>query len=528
MAESLIVNISEGKVEGCFGTNLDGEQYFSFFGIPYAKAPVGELRFKAPQPVEEWDGVRDATKIGDSCAQKDMLNTKAVKGSEHCLHLNVFTRTLPDEGSSLKPVMVWIHGGGFTSGSSDPKFFFGPEYIMTKDVVLVSINYRIGFLGFLTLEDASLDVPGNAGMKDQVLALKWVQRNIKHFGGDPNNVTIFGESAGGASVHYLILSPSAKGLFHKAILQSGVALNPWVASNFNIYDFMNFIGREVKNEEEGLHILKDLRVDELVELQDEYLKTKLPFEVVGPTVEKPNPTAFLTKSPIEIITSGEWNKVPMMMGYTSNEGLLFAFGNDWFKDPQIESEHYIHPDMKLEKGCSTSKLICKKIKDYYSQEKNAYNPYMLHSDYYFVAGIIGSAKLHARTSNHLVYLYRVTLETGLNVMKRLFKVENLPGVSHGDELGYLFKVSVGSEIELGEPEIQGIRRFLELWTNFAAHGNPTPGGTNLNVEWKSVEEEQVNILDIGQVLTMQTNPEMERMNLWKDIYQLSPATAKYL
>ncbi|XP_074040164.1 juvenile hormone esterase [Leptinotarsa decemlineata] len=528
-----VASISEGKVKGCLGTDLDGQQFFSFLGIPYAKPPVGDLRFKAPQPIESWQGIKDATSIGNCSRQRDIMVSPDVEGSEDCLNLNVFTKTLPEQDSTLKPVMVWIHGGGFFLGSNSTKLY-GPEYIITKDVVLVTINYRLGFCGFLTLKDSSLEVPGNAGLKDQVLALKWVQRNIKHFNGDPNNVTIFGESAGAASVHYLILSPSANGLFHKAILQSGAVLNSWTRSNFDIFDLMKFIGREVNDEKEALEILKAMSEEDLYILQEDYLNTKPPGGSIGPVIEKPNPTAFLTKNPFEIMISGDYNKVPMIMGYTSNEGLLFSFANKLFGREGRESsekpslEDFIHPEMKIEKGCPTSKVICKKLEEYYSQEENAKNPFMLHSDYFFVAGIVGSAKIHSKTSQEPVYLYRMSVETNLNLMKRIFELYGLPGVSHADDLGYLFKYSVSPDVEMGELETKAMQRFLNMWTNFAKYGNPTPEGTDLNIIWKPVEEDSVNFLDIGSELTMQTNPESERMTLWKDIFQLSPATAKYL
>lgn len=135
-------------------------------------------------------------------------------GSEDCLYLNVFTPQLPTacEKGKLKPVMVWIHGGGFTSGSSKA-IIYGPEFLITEDVVLVTINYRLNIFGFFSVEDPSLNCPGNFGFKDMCLALKWVQQNICKFNGDPSNVTIFGESAGAASVHLLVLSPMAKGMF---------------------------------------------------------------------------------------------------------------------------------------------------------------------------------------------------------------------------------------------------------------------------------------------------------------------------
>lgn len=174
---------------------------------------------------------------------------------------------LPDSSSKLKPVMVFIHGGAFLTGSNKPSMY-GPEFLMIQDIVLVVTNYRLGALGFLSSEDVSLGVPGNAGLKDQLLALKWVQENIKNFNGDPNNVTIFGESAGGASVHHLVLSSSAKGLFHKAILQSGCALNHWAYGQHVMVALVRELGHDVKSDKEALDILKDVPVELLYEAQE--------------------------------------------------------------------------------------------------------------------------------------------------------------------------------------------------------------------------------------------------------------------
>lgn len=162
--------------------------------------------------------------------------------------------------------MLWIYGGAFLYGSSATDLY-GPEYLLTEDIVLVTFNYRVGPLGFLNFENDNLHVPGNAGLKDIVMALKWVQANINKFCGDPNNVTIFGESAGGAAVHYLILSPLAKGLFHKAIAQSGSSLNSWARGTRNAAFFAKNLGIVNHHEDEILDILQNLSAEELHEYQ---------------------------------------------------------------------------------------------------------------------------------------------------------------------------------------------------------------------------------------------------------------------
>ncbi|XP_074042065.1 juvenile hormone esterase isoform X3 [Leptinotarsa decemlineata] len=277
MAEPL-VSVREGKLLGSVKSDLNGKTFFSFQGIPYAKPPLGELRFKAPQPPEKWKGVRDATKEGSECYAKGI---SAYVGSEDCLVLNVFTREI--SGSTLKPVMFWIHGGGFTSSSGNSDLY-GPEFLLTEDIVLVTFNYRLGPLGFLRLRDPSLGVPGNAGLKDMVMALKWVQRNIKQFSGDPNNVTIFGESAGGAAVHLLMLSPMAKGLFHKAISQSGCATNVWAScSKYTIHQLAENLGVYTNDEELLLKHLRNVSLEELFraseKIPDLYTDNAFQYEV---------------------------------------------------------------------------------------------------------------------------------------------------------------------------------------------------------------------------------------------------------
>ena len=230
----MTLTIKNGAIRGRFLNYKTGSSggYFSFQGIRYGKAPIGNRRFRSALPETPWKGTRSVTREGSSCPHRNMI-LENFKGNEDCLFLNVYTPKLPENGINPKlPVMFWIHGGGFQFGNGNA-FLYGPDYLIPEGVIMVTINYRLGALGFLNTR--SKEAPGNAGLKDQVLALKWVRDNIESFGGDPNQVTISGQSAGSASVHYLLLSPSAAGLFHRAIAQSGVTLNPWAIS-YNTQD----------------------------------------------------------------------------------------------------------------------------------------------------------------------------------------------------------------------------------------------------------------------------------------------------
>ena len=220
------VTIDTGTLEG-----LDTAGVMVFRGIPYAAAPVGELRWRPPRQTQPWRGVRDAKQLGHNCIQHQPysdIDPFAAGVSEDCLYLNVWTNSLPRPASHVPlPVLVWIHGGGFFAGFGGEERHNGAR-LAKKGAVVVTLNYRLGPFGFLAHPAFAAESPyhaaGNYGLLDQIAALRWVQRNIARFGGDPSRVTIFGESAGGMSVGSLIASPLAKGLFHRAILESGTGV----------------------------------------------------------------------------------------------------------------------------------------------------------------------------------------------------------------------------------------------------------------------------------------------------------------
>jgi para-nitrobenzyl esterase len=323
---SVIADTTSGKIAG-----REKEGLLLFAGVPYAAAPVGERRFKAPEPHSGWSDVRDATRFGQVSVQiGDSLGAigtgPAPDWSEDCLFLNVQTPAL-DEGR--RPVMVWIHGGAFVNGTGAIPWYDGEHFVRHGDLVVVSINYRLGALGWLELGhlDPAYATSGNNGLLDQIAALGWVRENISRFGGDPDNVTVFGESAGAMSVGTLLGTPAAAGLFAKAIAQSGAAHNVSSADDAAAVTdaFLAELGGD------GPEALLAATPERLLEVQQQVSQamlggqlrprarsaSNLPF---GPVIDG----AVLPRHPYEAIRDGSAASVPLLTGTNRDEWNLFV------------------------------------------------------------------------------------------------------------------------------------------------------------------------------------------------------------
>ena len=292
-----------------------------FKGIPYAAPPVGKLRWREPQPVQPWDGTRVATEWGSRCVQSnrlgdlDPLNKRM---DEDCLYLNIWTPAKSADESL--PVMVWIHGGSNLNGAGSQPEYDGSD-IASKGVVVVTINYRLDIFGFLAhpelTKESGTNSSGNYGLLDQIAALKWVQKNIRAFGGDPSRVTIFGESAGAFDVSLLMASPLARGLFHRAIAESGGALTPIPA----------FGPKPLQvGEQDGLKFAQSVGASSISELRNKSAK-----ELLDASIKNPITYAFgivdgyvVPSHPALIYSEGKQNDVPLLVGWNANEGTYFA------------------------------------------------------------------------------------------------------------------------------------------------------------------------------------------------------------
>lgn len=463
-----------GIVRGEFAKSA----YFSFKGIPYAEPPVGDLRFRDPIPYKKWTGVRDALNHGSFCANQFGFFglTQQAGGSEDCLFLNVYSPRM----SGKRAVMFWIHGGAFMSGNGDA-VLYGPDHLMPEDVVLVTVNHRYSAFGFLSTGDKN--APGNQGMKDIVMALKWVRDNIHKFGGDKDKVTIFGHSAGSAAVNYLMISDMADGLFHQAILESGSSLMPCLfqpdpkpaAEALGMT-----LGLQFNSTKQLVDELRKVDYTKIVEVEKPLFTMQVPwglrpFDFV-PNVDSSSPkkNVFLAKNPEEIFLSKTYRKIPMMVGSPNFEAMfiILLLGDQTVLDHYNRNPSFMVPlSFKLDPNSAEFIDTVGKLQELYfgGQKTGTLEQWLtLYSDGIFRLPSDRAVRFYAENSNVPIYYYDFAFDGSLNYFKKFF---NLPfeGASHGDELFYLF-----------EPELTGFipnanstlvrRRMTRMWANFAKFG----------------------------------------------------------
>ncbi|XP_063697500.1 esterase B1-like [Culicoides brevitarsis] len=529
-----LIKTSYGFVKGIQKKSCYNKPYLAFYGIPYAKQPINEYRFKDARPLEPWEGILDATKVGDACWNLDRINPieQKIIGSDNCLHLNIYVPdTLIDE-TKKKPVMVYIHAGRFTTMSSDP-FFHGPDYLLEHDVVVVTFNYRYGAFGFLSLKDPSLGIPGNAGIKDQLMALKWLKSEIENFGGDSQKITVFGVSAGSCSTHLHLLYEPSRGLFQRAIIMAGTAFDPWAVRTSQgdlAYRLAKALGYEgdAKDEREIFKVISEADPVKVVQKQTVRLLNDLEvklgqFSTFGPVVEPYiTETTFIHEHPLKPqVWKNAWgNKIKMIIGSNSMDGLLFY--------PSLSSElmsslgnfsHIIAENVHLDPNSETCIEKGLKLKNFYYGTEN---PSMENVDIYinilgdknFWHGIWMALKAHHESDSYF-YRFDVAPSDYNQTVRKIFKIPHLRGASHVEDIFYIFKAEYLKTPLKGSRDYEIIQTMTKCFADFAKHKNPSPK----NIDWTPVKsfndikclnfnENGVAIIDL---------PEKKRMEFWDEI-----------
>ncbi|XP_063697587.1 esterase B1-like [Culicoides brevitarsis] len=530
-----IIETNYGPVRGLHLKTCYNKPYNAFYGIPYAEKPFGKFRFKSPRPLSKWEKVLDATKPRDSCWLFDKLNptVKKVIGSDDCLHLNIYTPEL--ETPRKLPVVIYFHGGRYQTMSGHP-FYYGPDYLLEQNVIVVTFNFRMGAFGFLSLKDETLEVPGNAGMKDQVMALRWIKENISYFGGNSDCITIVGHSSGASSVHYHLLSEMSRNLFTRAIIMSGSAFVPWATipdSDF-AYRLAKALGYQGTSEDEKsiLEFLKNANPEEIVMNQEAICtaeeRKKGQLIAFGPVIEPyiKNGDTFIPKSPF-LMTRNAWgNSVDVMIGGCSDEGLLLYVN---FTPAILKSLGNFENIVALSANLDPNSQECiakgLKIKKTYFGDVNAkpkdvdtYFQMLGHSTFWH--GMWLTVQSRRKLKAGKTFLYRFDVEPTTNTtVRKAFHVPHMRKASHIEDTFYIFKAGYLAAHEKGSEEYKTMQVMTESFAAFARNGNPN-GKRLKNVTWEAVAEEgDVKCFNIanGNELSFVTLPETPFMEVWDEI-----------
>lgn len=459
------------STEGVYQGVQERAGIISFKGIPYAAPPINDLRFSPPVEAEAFDDVRSASVFGSACIQPNGLTadlTTGYLGEEDCLSLNVYR---PAE-DGIYPILVWIHGGGLSVGSSGDFGAAAPYRLVDQGLVIVSINYRLGLLGFLATEGLSIDQNGdmgNYGIKDQQAALEWINKNAAAFDGDSSNITVFGESAGGHSILTLLSSPFSEGLFHKAIVQSGAYLpnqmdtESSLAMGAGIVDALNCSGA---NE---LECLREQNLDDIFSTQSDFFGL-----IVLPTTG----TTTLPQSIQTAFTTGSFVPLPLLIGTNRDEWTLFSALDELTAGDLPNGEVAYRSLLSSVFGEDPSGNFINNVVSTYplnAYEEDVSLAYSaLYGDFFFVCDSLNIAEKATRTVP--VYMYEFADRQAPNWF-------GLPatfdfGASHAFELPYLLADSEESLTGLGfsPDQIALASSMVDYWTNFAKFGTPNSAG----------------------------------------------------
>ncbi|GAB6020561.1 Acetylcholinesterase [Chamberlinius hualienensis] len=543
MDDPLVVGTSKGYVRGTTIPTATGKKVNVWYSIPYAQPPLGYLRFRHPRPIDPWTGIYNSTKkpnicyqisdtyFGDNFAGSNVWNPNGPL-SEDCLYLTVWAPVPKPQNAA---VMVWIFGGGFYSGSSTLDVYDGRYLASEENVIVVAMQYRVASLGFLYF--GRPEVPGNAGLYDQLMAMQWVKDNIESFGGNPRNITLFGESAGAASVSLHMLSPLSRHLFQQGILQSGSPTCPWATiSKQEIIHRGILLAKAVgclKDDESVSDldaIVECLRgVDAQKLVDSEGGNTEVVDFPFLPVVDG----AFLDESPQKALETKNFKKCPVLLGSNTEEGSYFIiyYLTELFKKEEniyVSREDFVDAVKKLFPSHNqiAQQAVTFEYTDWLNPDdpvRNRDNIDKMVGDYHFTCNVNEFAYRYAQTGNN-VYMYYFTHRSTRNPWPKWM------GVMHGDEVNFVFGEPLNMSKQYQMAEVEFSRTMMRYWANFAKTGNPSlsPDGQWTETYWP------VHTSYGREYLTLNPNstatgkgPRLKNCAFWKKyIPQLSAATDK--
>ncbi|CAK9812182.1 Venom carboxylesterase-6 [Anthophora quadrimaculata] len=520
------VRTSLGDISGYYKTSRVGKKYEAYEGIPYAEPPVGELRFEPPKPVQTWENELPARKKGSPCMQFLMsFEAKGgdrIIGCEDCLYVNVYA-SIRNNSDVLLPVIFWIHGGAFQFGTGNQA---DETLMMDRNIVFVTFNYRLGPFGFLSTEDSV--VPGNMGLKDQNLALRWVYNNIEKFGGDSKKITLLGLSAGGTSVHYHYLSPLSAGLFQRGISISGHTLNPrsqTKRASEKAKKFAALMGCPSDNSEKMIACLKDRPPRAMSQAVAEFMYWQYnPCTPFGPVVEKQGSNPFINRSPFKIISSGDVLDVPWITGIVSEEGLFptaeYVANDNLLKvlnDNWIDLAPYVlsfNDSVPLEE----QKQVAEEIREFYFGsnriDSDTISLIRMIGDRNYGVGFEKASRLQAKVNKSPVWTYYYSYRAFHSLSEAMSGSKKNFGVSHGDDAFLVLDKNISNTTKPDDLKMQ--QYLVDLYTSFAIQGEPNVD----QAEWQRLNSEgDFHYLHIAspKSISMESNRNFARKNFWSRI-----------
>ncbi len=504
--DATLIQLSDGNVQG----QLNGATR-EFLGVPFAAPPVGELRWRPPAPVTPWSGVLDATTFSSACPQR-AGNSGASSDNEDCLYLNVWT---PEPAATTpRPVMVWFHGGGNVTGSTGAgipfpgypgHFYDGHLLAQERNVVVVTVNYRLGVFGFfahaaLAGEDAAYPYGGNQGLLDQTAALEWMRDNIAAFDGDPGNVTIFGESAGSIDVCAHVVSPLSRGLFHRAISQSGGCTTLQRTAAEGAATALGFAAAEGCNGPDELACLRGLPAATVL-ADAEPLVATAGASQLGIVVDG----GFLPDQPRALFDSGDYAKVPYVLGFNSDEGTVFLLNT-----PPVTTEAEYVATLQGRLGDFAAEVIAAYPVSDFASPQDALARVV--GDSFLVCPTYDTAR-RAAAGRARTYLYNFAREIPIPIAVVL-KL----GAFHGADIPYVF-----GTLDPPTPSDAGLgRRMREYWSRFAERGKPK---ARQAVGWPRYNARSDRLLRLNLQSNVLRGFRRERCEMWWSYYDSQFAAA---
>ncbi|XP_004930124.1 bile salt-activated lipase [Bombyx mori] len=505
-----LVDTNVGLIRGIRA--VDGE-YSMFMGIPYGIVDVNNP-FGPATSHPGFDNVFEAFDDSAICPQIEEFNNTIV-GTLDCLHLNIY---VPNSATSRNrlPVLVWIHGGGFSVGFSG-RYLYGPKYLVRHDIILVTLNYRLGPYGFMCLNTP--EISGNQGLKDQYMALKWIKNNINAFGGDANSITIFGESAGGASVDLHVHFDEER-LFDKVIMQSGTSRGPWVIQEPDLSapkKIANYLGYTTDDINDAVSFLSTVDTKLIIASASEL---NLSFR---PCVEQDTSKRLISDYPINV--APKMKNIPVLIGYNDHEWLAQYLNKDTSFYKGLNNKFYEYLQSFFNFDDEQLSEMEKIVRQFYTGDEAIDEESMWHvvdfdSDIMFNYPTEISIKEYIDNGAETVFFYIFSYVGEKNFVKDRLNI-TVGGAVHADEIGYLFDLSYDTQIPSAEDQLM-IDRITTLWANFVKYGNPTPDTSDLlPVQWTPVTKTTRPYLNINTDLDIQKRPFHKRIAFWDMFYKLN-------